>query len=98
MWIYRLSVLRYIIERHLPKLFLHKVNISARLGGHGQYGDTWIRFEPLPKETGFEFEDTIKGRIIPARFIPAIEKGLREAIKKRRTRWVSNYRLKSYTL
>ncbi len=55
---------------------------KRQTGGRGQYGHTIIRFEPLPRGSGFEFTDTIKGGIIPARFIPAVEKGLREAMKK----------------
>ncbi|MBI4869713.1 MAG: elongation factor G [Candidatus Wallbacteria bacterium] len=49
-------------------------------GGHGQYGDCWLRLEPLPTGTGFEFEDAIVGGKIPNRFIPAVEKGVREAM------------------
>ena len=51
-------------------------------GGRGQYGDVWIKVEPLPKGEGFKFEDKIKGGAIPSRFIPSVEKGLREALKK----------------
>ncbi|MCD6470976.1 elongation factor G [bacterium] len=48
-------------------------------GGHGQYGDCWIRFEPLERGKGFEFVDKIKGGVIPKEFIPAIKKGIEEA-------------------
>ncbi|MBI3892493.1 MAG: elongation factor G [Candidatus Wallbacteria bacterium] len=51
-------------------------------GGHGQYGDCWLRIEPLPTGTGFEFEDAIVGGKIPNRFIPAIEKGVRESMMR----------------
>lgn len=51
-------------------------------GGRGQYGDVWIKIEPLPRGGGFEFVDEIVGGAIPARFIPSVEKGLREALKK----------------
>ena len=51
-------------------------------GGHGQYGDTWIEFSPLPKGSGFEFENNIVGGVIPRSYIPAVEKGLREAMRK----------------
>jgi elongation factor G len=49
-------------------------------GGKGQYGDVHIRFEPLEPGAGFEFVDEIKGGVIPGEFIPAVEKGLREAM------------------
>ena len=48
-------------------------------GGHGQYGDCWIRMEPLPKGKGFEFVDAIVGGSIPKTYIPAVEKGVVEA-------------------
>lgn len=50
-------------------------------GGHGQYGDTYIRFEPKP-EVDFEFDDEIVGGVVPKQYIPAVEKGLRECIQK----------------
>ncbi|MFW5780712.1 MAG: elongation factor G, partial [Bacillota bacterium] len=50
-------------------------------GGHGQYGDTHIRFEPKP-EVEFEFDDEIVGGVVPKQYIPAVEKGLRECIQK----------------
>lgn len=48
-------------------------------GGRGQYGHVWINVEPLERGTGFEFVDAIKGGVIPQEFIPAVEKGIREA-------------------
>jgi elongation factor G len=48
-------------------------------GGRGQYGDVWIKLEPQPPGAGFEFVDAIKGGSIPREYIPAVEKGLREA-------------------
>lgn len=47
-------------------------------GGHGQYGDVYIRYSPLERGAGFEFVDSIKGGAVPNNFIPAVEKGLRE--------------------
>jgi elongation factor G len=51
-------------------------------GGRGQYGDVWLKIEPMPRGGGFEFVDEIVGGAIPSRFIPSVEKGLKEAIKK----------------
>ncbi|MBQ9565127.1 MAG: elongation factor G [Synergistaceae bacterium] len=47
-------------------------------GGHGQYGDVYIRYSPLERGAGFEFVDSIKGGAVPNSYIPAVEKGLRE--------------------
>jgi len=49
-------------------------------GGRGQYGDTWIEIEPLPRGQGFEFADRIVGGVIPKQYIPAVEKGIVEAM------------------
>ncbi|MCD6412472.1 elongation factor G [bacterium] len=51
-------------------------------GGRGQYGHVVIKVEPLERGKGFEFVDAIKGGIIPSEFIPAVEKGVREAMEK----------------
>ena len=48
-------------------------------GGRGQYGHCWLRVEPLARGKGFEFGDAIKGGIIPREYIPAIQKGVKEA-------------------
>jgi elongation factor G len=50
-------------------------------GGRGQFGDCHIAIEPLPAGEGFEFENKIKGGVIPSSFIPAVEKGVREAME-----------------
>jgi len=51
-------------------------------GGRGQYGHVWLKVEPLKRGDGFEFSNEIKGGIIPQEFIPAVEKGVKEAMKK----------------
>jgi elongation factor G len=49
-------------------------------GGRGQYGDVWLRIEPARRDTGFEFSSEVVGGVVPTRYLPAVEKGLREAI------------------
>jgi elongation factor G len=48
-------------------------------GGRGQYGDVWLELEPLPAGSDIVFENKIVGGVIPKEFIPAVEKGVREA-------------------
>lgn len=50
-------------------------------GGHGQFGDVWIEFEPWETD-GLEFAERVVGGAVPKNFFPAVEKGLRESIKK----------------
>ncbi|HEV2176657.1 MAG TPA: elongation factor G [Terriglobia bacterium] len=52
---------------------------KKQTGGHGQYGDCWIKMEPLARGSGFEFVNDIFGGSIPKNFIPAVEKGIVEA-------------------
>lgn len=51
---------------------------KKQTGGHGQFGDCWIKLEPLPRGGNFEFVDEIVGGAIPRNFIPAVEKGIVE--------------------
>jgi elongation factor G len=55
---------------------------KKQTGGRGQYGDVFIKMEPLPRGQDFEFEDKIYGGSIPKNYIPSIEKGVQEARKK----------------
>ncbi len=55
---------------------------KRQTGGHGQYGDVWLRVQPLARGEGFRFVDKIKGGTVPSRYIPAVEKGVRKALKK----------------
>ncbi len=56
--------------------------LKKQTGGRGQFGDTWIRIEPLPRGKGFEFVDEIKGGAIPRQYIPSVEKGVVNALAK----------------
>jgi elongation factor G len=52
---------------------------KKQTGGHGQFGDCKVKFEPLPRGADFEFVDDIFGGAIPRQFVPAVEKGLQDA-------------------
>jgi elongation factor G len=55
---------------------------KKQTGGHGQFGDCWIKMEPLPRGANFEFANEIFGGSIPKNFIPAVEKGIVDAAEK----------------
>jgi elongation factor G len=55
---------------------------KKQTGGHGQYGDCWIKVEPLVRGAGFEFVNDIFGGAIPRNYVPAVEKGIVEAASK----------------
>jgi len=55
---------------------------KKQTGGRGQYGEVYLRVEPLPRGAGFEFVDEIKGGAIPSQFMPGVEKGVVEALEK----------------
>jgi len=54
---------------------------KKQTGGAGQFGEVFLRVEPLDRGTGFEFVDAVKGGVIPGAFLPAIEKGVRQAME-----------------
>jgi elongation factor G len=79
------------VHLKLPKIpyretIKKKVRVQGKhkkqTGGHGQFGDCWVQFEPLPRGSGFEFVDAIVGGVIPKTYIPAVEKGIVESAHK----------------
>jgi elongation factor G len=79
------------VELHAPKIpyretIRGRADVQGRhkkqTGGHGQFGDCWIRMEPLPRGEKFAFENEVFGGSIPRNFIPAIEKGIVETAEK----------------
>ncbi|AEX85050.1 elongation factor G [Marinitoga sp. 1135] len=69
---------RETIRRKVKAEYKHK----KQTGGHGQYGHVKIELEPLPRGEGYEFVDKIVGGVIPKNFIPSVDKGIKEAMKK----------------
>lgn len=53
-------------------------------GGHGQFGDVWLEIEPLPRdsEEKFVFDDKIVGGVVPGQYVPGVEKGVRDSLKR----------------
>ena len=54
--------------------------LVRQTGGHGQYGHVWLEIEPLERGAGIVFEESIRGGAIPREFIPAVEKGVQDAV------------------
>lgn len=67
---------RETITRNAAAQYRHK----KQSGGSGQFGEVHLRIEPLARGAGFEFVDQVKGGTIPGQFMPAVEKGVREAL------------------
>ena len=82
---------RYGVEVHTrPPRIAYRETVSAAAEGHhrhkkqtggaGQFGEVFLRIEPLPRGGGFEFVDEVKGGTIPGQFLPAVEKGVRQVL------------------
>ncbi len=78
------------VEVHPPKVpYRETVSLLAeghyrhkkQTGGAGQFGEVFLRIEPLARGAGFEFVDEVKGATIPGQFIPAVEKGVRQVLE-----------------
>ncbi|MBB1060294.1 elongation factor G [Marilutibacter spongiae] len=77
------------VESRPPRI-AYRETIGARAEGHhrhkkqtggaGQFGEVFLRVEPLPRGEGFEFVDQVKGGTIPGQFLPAVEKGVRQVL------------------
>jgi elongation factor G len=77
------------VALHMPKIpYRETIRTTAQAqgkykkqtGGHGQYGDCWLELAPLPRGEGFKFENKVVGGAIPRNFIPAVEKGVVDAM------------------
>lgn len=51
-------------------------------GGRGQFGDCWVRLRPNPRGAGYEFVNSIKGGVIPGKYVPSVDKGIQEAAER----------------
>ena len=77
------------VSTHPPRI-AYRETVSAPAEGHhrhkkqtggvGQFGEVFLRIEPLPRGAGFEFVDEVKGGTIPGQFLPAVEKGIRQVL------------------
>ncbi len=79
------------VETSLPKVpYRETITRSADVegkhkkqsGGRGQFGVAYVKFEPMPRGEGYEFVDEIKGGSIPRQLIPAVDKGIQEALER----------------
>lgn len=80
---------RLDIETHPPTIpYRETIQVAAeghhrhkkQTGGAGQFGEVYLRVEPMERGAGFEYVDAVKGGVIPGQFIPAVEKGVRQAM------------------
>lgn len=77
-----LSVPKVPYKETIKKTARAEGKYKRQSGGRGQYGHAWLELEPLPRGQGFEFVDKIVGGVIPKNYIPAVEKGVQEAMQE----------------
>jgi elongation factor G len=70
---YRETIKKGVVQRGRHK---------KQSGGHGQFGDVVLDIKPLPRDQGFKFVDEIKGGVVPRNFIPSVEEGVIDALKR----------------
>src|SRR2546425_13235774 len=70
---YRETIKKGVVQRGRHK---------KQSGGHGQFGDVVLDIKPLPRDQGFEFVDEIKGSVVQRNFIPSVEEGVIDALKR----------------
>lgn len=84
----KFKVNAYLEEARVPyrETIRSKARVQGRhrkqTGGHGQFGDVWIEFEPNPAQEAIEFAESVFGGSVPRNFFPAVEKGLQEAAEE----------------
>jgi elongation factor G len=83
------EVYKFDVDTRSPRIaYLETITAPAeghhrhkkQSGGAGQFGEVFLRVEPLPRGAGFEFVDAVKGGTIPGQYMPAVEKGVREVL------------------
>jgi len=79
------------VETHPPRIaYTETITVKAeghhrhkkQTGGAGQFGEVYLRVEPLPRGSGFEFVNGVVGGVIPRQFIPAVEKGILQSLEQ----------------
>ncbi|MFL6796225.1 MAG: elongation factor G [Xanthobacteraceae bacterium] len=65
----------------IKKPMVQRGRHKKQSGGHGQYGDVVLEIKPLPRGSGFQFTEEIKGGVVPRNYIPSVEEGVSDALK-----------------
>jgi len=76
----RMNRPRVPYKETIQRIAMGQYKHKKQTGGRGQYGEVYLRVEPLERGKGFEFVDEVKGGVIPQQFIPAVEKGIVETL------------------